>query len=98
RAVADRAVATEADRAPAGAAAARAGALQAVAPAALHLADLVADQAAIDVAILEARREVARAGDRGERTALLRVERAEDAGGARGVHRLLAGELRIAVV
>src|SRR5262249_38289020 len=77
RAVAAGAVTTGADGAHAGAAAARAHARDPVAPAAGHLARLVADEAALDVAVVEAGGEVAGRRQRGEGAALLRLDDAE---------------------
>src|SRR5262249_44636147 len=92
---ADGAVAAGADRARAGAAAARAGARHAVAPAAGHLARLIAEQAALDVAIVQAGGEIAGRGDRCERPALLRPQHAENAGGARPLAALPPRQLRV---
>src|SRR5690606_606383 len=97
-AVADEAVAAGADGAPAGAAAAGPDALQAVAPAARHLADLVADQAAVDVAVVDAGGEVSRTGQRGERPARGLLQEAEHTGLAGVLDRLLLGQLRRRVV
>src|SRR5262245_19805617 len=78
RAVTDRAVPAGTDRAPAGATAARPEARPAKAEAAVHLAGLVAEQTAVDVGVVEAARDVAGAGQRGERTALGQRGVAED--------------------
>src|SRR5205085_11162550 len=98
RAVADRAVAAGADRAPAGAAAAGTEPGAAVAEAAVHLAGLVAEQAAVDVGVIEAARDVAGAGQRGERAALGQRGRPQDARGPRLLDRLLASELGVVEV
>src|SRR5262245_52875056 len=97
-AVTDRAVTAGTDRAPARATAARTEARPAVSEPTVHLAGLVAEQTAVDVGVVEAARDVARAGQRGERAALLQRRRAEDAGVARLLDRLLAREDRVLLV
>src|SRR5262249_3516612 len=94
RAVTDRAVATGADRAPAGTAAAWTETRSPEAEAAVHLAGLTAEQPAVHV--VEAARHIAGAGQGCDRAAAC-LERAlaEDARRARLFDRLLARELLI---
>src|SRR5262249_55500216 len=66
-----------------------------VAEATVHLAGLVAEQTAVDVRVVKARRDVAGTGQRRERAALHESGRTEDTGGARPLDRPLACQLRV---
>src|SRR5262249_42713361 len=97
-AVAGGSVAPRADGVHARAATAGADAVHAVAPAARHLAGLVADEAALDVAVVETGGEIAGRRQRREGSALLRLPHAQAARGARAAVALLLGQRRVDVL